>query len=339
MRTRLLQRNFLPQAGLPSGKTEGQNSTSARPTSEDRREAVSDRAAFSMVELMVTMSLLTLIVFALMAVFSSTQQAFRSSVTQTDVLEGSRAAMDLIATDLHGLTPSDGVSNHMTLSGNTSYGAVNFFIFTNNYYQNGYAPLVQPLPGTSISRTNLLQWFFVLGRENTKWTAAGYIVNTASSSPLYPLYRFYGETNISANPLGLFQLFSNYVYYAQWTNMSHVLDGVVHLVVRPYDQNGYWLTNGYAYWQTNRPQNVAFSYPAYGESVCTFYSNAVPAAVELQLGTLEDRALQRAESLGINGEAPASVSAQWTYLQGQSGHVHLFRQRVAVPNVDPSAYP
>jgi len=30
--------------------------------------------------------------------------------------------------------------------------------------------------------------------------------------------------------------------------------------------------------------------------------------------------------------------AQLTYLQNQSGHVHLFRQRVTVPNVDPTAY-
>ncbi len=53
-----------------------------------------------MVELLVTMTLLSLIVLALMAVFNSTQKAFRANVTQTDVLEGSRAAMDMIATDL-----------------------------------------------------------------------------------------------------------------------------------------------------------------------------------------------------------------------------------------------
>jgi prepilin-type N-terminal cleavage/methylation domain-containing protein len=72
------------------------------------RSAFSDRG-FSLVELLVAMTLLTLIVLALMAVFSSTQRAFRASVTQTDVLEGSRAAIDLISTDLRNLTPCDGV--------------------------------------------------------------------------------------------------------------------------------------------------------------------------------------------------------------------------------------
>ena len=61
---------------------------------------------FSMVEVLVTMTLLSLIVLALMAVFNSTQAAFRASVTQTDVLEGSRAAVDLITTDLRTMTPA-----------------------------------------------------------------------------------------------------------------------------------------------------------------------------------------------------------------------------------------
>ena len=69
--------------------------------------------AFSMVELLVAMTLLSLIVLVLMTVFNSTQRAFRSSVTQTDILEGSRAAMDLMTADLRNLTPSDGVSNNV----------------------------------------------------------------------------------------------------------------------------------------------------------------------------------------------------------------------------------
>ena len=193
---------------------------------------------------------------------------------------------------------------------------------------------MQSLPGGSVSRSNLLQTFFVLGRVNTKWTGTGYIVDSTSANPLFPLYRYYAETNISANPVGLYANFLNAVYYAQWTNMSHVMDGVVHLVVRAYDPSGYWLTNGYGFRQTKRPQNVWFSPPEWGEVGCTFYSNAVPAAVELQLGVLEDRTLQRAVSLGVPNTAPFNVTPQWLYLQNQSGHVQIFRQRVTIPNVD-----
>jgi type II secretory pathway component PulJ len=301
--------------------------------------------AFSMVELLVAMTLLSLIVLVLMTVFNSTQTAFQASVTQTDILEGSRATMDLITTDLRSLTPCDGVSNYAAqISGgatNFSYGAVNFFVTNNAYngYPFFYEPLVQPLPGSTAPRTNLLQYFFMLGRVNTKWTAAGYAVDSSSASPLYPLYRYYAETNVANNPVGLYWNFLYAINHAQWTNanLSHVMDGVAHLVVRAYDASGNLLTNGYNYSQPKRPQNVWFSPPYWGEVGSAFYSNAVPAAVELQLGVLEDRVLQRAESLGA-GTPPMQVPAQRTYLQNQAGHVQVFRQRVTIPNVDLSAY-
>jgi hypothetical protein len=210
------------------------------------------------------------------------------------------------------------------------FGPVNFSVVANSY---DYAPLVQSLPGSSVSRTNLLNWFFVLGRQNTTWFGTGYIVNTATNTPLFPLYRFYAQTNIENSPVTLFNLFLNQaVSGAQWTNLSHVMDGVVHLAVRAYDTNGVWINNsGRAY--TNAQNTLFFSTPpANGEAQFYMFSNTIPAAVELQLGVLEDRALARAASLNI---VPA---AQLKYLQGQSGAVHIFRQRVTIQNVDPTAY-
>jgi hypothetical protein len=202
-----------------------------------------------------------------------------------------------------------------------------------------YRPLVQSLAASPSGsrRTNLLENFFILSRVNTKWTGTGYIVDSSSSNPLFPLYRFYMETNVGANPVGLYWSFTNAVHGQQWTNMSHVMDGVTHLVVRAFDNNGDWLTNGYSRWQTNRPVNVWFSPPEWGEVGCTFYSNSVPAAVEVQLGVFEDRTVRRAESMGA-GLAPSANNAQWSYLQGQAGHVQVFRQRVTIPNLDSTAY-
>lgn len=303
------------------------------------------RFAFSLVELLVTMTLLSLIVLALMAVFNSTQQAFRASVTQTDILEGSRAAVDLMTADLRLMSPSDGnyVSNGNFYAGTViSSNAVNFFSLDNSSaycsYSGGtllYQPLQQNLPGSSALRANVLNYFFLLGRQNTKWIGVGYVVNATNPTPLYPLYRFYAETNVAVAPVALYQAFVNAVNQSQWTNMSHVLDGVVHLTVRAFDANGYWMTNAYQFhagqWVTNR--NVWFaSFPIWGEVGCQFFSNAVPAAVELQLGVIEDRTLARAESL------PFESLVQSNYLAQQSGHVHLFRQRVTIPNVDPAAY-
>jgi hypothetical protein len=105
------------------------------------------------------------------------------------------------------------------------------------------------------------------------------------------------------------------------------MDGVVHLVVRAHDTNGMWISDNY----TNA-QNLLRLGTAYGESQFYMFSNMVPAAVELQLGVLEDRPLARAESL------PFQSVAQSNYLAQQSGRVHVFRQLVPIPNVDPTAY-
>jgi hypothetical protein len=60
------------------------------------------------------------------------------------------------------------------------------------------------------------------------------------------------------------------------------------------------------------------------------FSNTLPASVEIQLGMLEDRTLQRAQSI--------SGLTQSNYLAQHAGQVHLFRQRIPIRNVDPSAY-
>jgi type II secretory pathway pseudopilin PulG len=275
------------------------------------------RPAFSLIEVLVVVSLLSLIVLALMAVFTSTQRAFRASITQTDVLEGGRATMELMAADLRTLTPSD-VGN-----------AVNFSVLTNQ--NNNYYPLIQNLPGSisGAQRVNLLNYFFMLSRQNTKWIGIGYVVDNASSGDLYPLYRFYGETNLQSNPNGLFNNFFQAVSTSQWGSMSHLMNGVVHLTARAYDTNGVWINN-FPQVYTN---NVEFfsSPPGYGEAQFYMTNNMVPAAVELELGVLEDRTLQRAESF-------PTTALQTNYLSDKSGNVHVFRQRVSIPNVDPTAY-
>jgi len=67
-----------------------------------------------------------------------------------------------------------------------------------------------------------------------------------------------------------------------------------------------------------------------GETGLSFYSNAVPASVEIEMGVLEDRTLQHAEAL--------NAANQMTYLSNHVGQVHIFRQRVPIRNVDPTAY-
>ncbi len=279
------------------------------------------RSAFSLIEVLVVVSLMALIVLALMAVFSSTQRAFRAAVTQTDVLEGSRAAMDLMASDLRGLTPSDGIYY---------FGAMNFLVTNNASHSD---PLVQSLPGGTYSRSNLLQEVFILNHQNTGWWGVGYAVSLNSSGDLYSLYRLqYPSPPGTTDPSTIFtnQVVQN--FFLDPTNGgSQLISGVVHFVVRAYDTNGTWIPYGFAVGQTNSLKQSWFFPLVGGEAGFAMYSNNVPASVELELGVIEDSTLQRAESL-------PTTALQAQYLSDKSGVVHLFRQRVNIPNVDPTAY-
>lgn len=310
------------------------------------------RRGFSLVEIMVVIGLLSLIVVALMGVFNSTQTAFRASVTQSDVLEGGRATIDLIAQDLKQITPSGGTSNApFAFYYFTNRDYVNFFSAA-NFYQNSGSnglPLIQPLVGSidGARRTNVLQNFFVLGRENVNghdtWTGTGYAVDATSVDS--PLYRFTMQINAASSPCSLFNTYmaalaTNGFTGAGW---SHLIDGVVDLRVRAYDANGYWITNYYDYDGNRFP--VATNLETYNnfstynpfvpltlyEANLYMFSNTVPSAVEIQLGVMEDRIQQRAESIPV-------LNARSNYLSQQAGAVHLFRQRVTIPSFDPSAH-
>jgi len=277
------------------------------------------RSAFTLVEVLVVMTLLSLIVLVLMAVFNSTQTAFRAGVTQSGVLESGRAAMDLMAADLRAMSPS--------LDASTNFAAV---------IPPGYTPLVQPLLASipAQSRTNVQENIFILSRQNQTWTGVGYVVANSSQGDLDSLYRFTATTNVQAGGDPARMLF-NIFRTASVAGMSHLMDGVVSLTVRAYDVNGYQMTNTYQFDGghpvTNR--NVLYYFPPVGGQIgFATFSNTLPASVEIEMGVLEDRALQRAESLG------ASPAAQASYLAQQAGAVHVFRQRVLIANFDPAAY-
>jgi type II secretory pathway pseudopilin PulG len=288
--------------------------------------------AFTLVEVMVVMTLLSLIVIALMGVFSSTQSAFRASITQTDVLESGRAAMDLITGDLRAMAPSGGTNN-----GVAQNGAANFYV---NAFPKSL-PLVQPLTASGASRTNVQQYVYILSRGNNAgvptWYGTGYAVWLTPSN-IYSLYRF--STNQPVAQTGapynlIVGFFNNFLPNPE--NYSHLFDGVIGFRIHAFDIYGHLID----YDRTNTIYTNAIPFsgvPQVGEVGYGFYSNAVPAAVEIEMATLEDRTLQRAESRP--GDLPAVFpnDSRTLYLQQQAGNVHIFRQRIAIPNVDPAAY-
>jgi hypothetical protein len=283
--------------------------------------------------MMVVVGLLAVIILGLMAMFSQTQRAFRLGMTQTDVLEGGRVATDMIVRELEQVTPSYLPEGHLNSVGHLN--STNFFV-TNS---PAYVPLLQwALPGSTVPRENLFDDVFFITHENQTWTGIGYFVRNngaylAGREPVGTLYR----VQVSATDRQFRQNLNSFclinAYFNGSSSVSRILDGVVHFRIRAYDTNGNWITPT----NMNVSLNVRMNYCSWAgirtpdEVNYFFSSNAVPACVELELGILEQSALDRYKSI----PAPA---ARLQFLINQTSRVHLFRQRVAIRNVDPLAY-
>jgi hypothetical protein len=320
--------------------------------------------AFTLIEILVSISLLSFIVIGLFAMFNQTQRAFRLGMTQSDILEAGRAVTEMIPRELEQTAPSYG-------------NAVNFMV-TNL----SSTPLAQRLPGTTLLRTNLLQDCFFLLRQNQTWIGVGYCVRTNDSTgrlwlpEVSPgqlgagtLYRFTkpplsviysGNSGDPANGLPqdpgvLWREFTNACVpgsLASRAISNRICDGVVHFRLRAFATNGFPLFsdgnfgNACFYFYTNAPTRQFLSQAAVRQTLAVpnfaypdnwsglyFASNAVPAAVEMELGLLEQAAWERYSSIG-------SAAARLLYLQREdiSSRVHLFRQRIPIRNVDPLPY-
>ena len=295
------------------------------------RPAITRRLAasgFTLIEIMVAMALLTVIIIGLMAMFGQTQKAFRVGMAQTDQLEGGRMSSDLFRQDIQEITPTDQTNG------------VNFFAEIPNY-----SPTLMTLPGAGVLRTNIFQDVFFMTRDNQYWNGIGYYVRTNPSyfgnmSPVGTLYRF--ETNVHVmnfNGDG-YEPFLAFQNSTNPSSISKVLDGVVEFHVRCFDRDGLWITNRNQISTNANAQDFvsitnSFDVPgsiAPGEVLFYGFSNNVaPAFVELEVGVLEPAVLKRLKSI------PSPVG-QSNFLASHAGNVQMFRQRIAVRNVDPSAY-
>ena len=303
----------------PEGRVPGQGADA----SSGRRS----RFGFTLIEIMVVVVLMSVIILGLMAMFSQTQRAFKAGMAQTDVLEGGRMATEMLARELEQIKPAYVSSNAVS----RGVGQTNFFTQTWNDFP-------QTLPASTSDRTNLMGDLFFVTHENQTWIGIGYFIIPDSTTggpsdpvPVGTLFRF--ETNMSAadfalNPGGLFAGFAGALNLDAVPTYSKILDGVVSFNFRTYDTNGYWINPFHPgqIWT-----HSDWSAHGYNHADYHFTSNAVPAFVEFEFGLLEQASLDHYKSIPI-------YTAQTNYFAQQAGRVHLFRQRVAVRNVDPSAY-
>jgi prepilin-type N-terminal cleavage/methylation domain-containing protein len=220
------------------------------------------RAAFTLLEMLVAITILTLIIFALYGMFNQTQRAFLGSVGQVDVLESGRAATELITREIEQLAASEWVG------------------VTNLYVTNGGLSSVQQLVDGTLRRHRLQEVFF-LSRAQGQWIGTAFFVDRASTNSddtllrnagVGTLYRY--SSSIRTNrPTDnrLINRFNN----APFTNFQRVADGVVHFQVKDYDRLGN---------------------PVGGNNY-SYLSNDLPAYLELELAILEPAALERVRGI------------------------------------------
>ena len=318
---------------------------------------------FSLIEILVTVALLAFIILGLLGMFIQTQKAFRGSMKQTDVLGAGRAVMDMMSRDIAQMTPSQMA---YTINFSTEIppgpfqtppntaGPINSPPWSEVGVASGttYPPITQKLPGGSALRTNVIQRVFFLTLVNQDWYGTGYEVvadypSGAANSGVGTLYR-YTRSGRNSDVGNLWTWFANEaVTNAQY--FSKIADGVVYFRVRPFAANGFPIKQQPAPPYPNSPTNIAFrtSLDLIGTNLvrntsgvwdasvanevdCYFYSNAVPASVELELGVLEPNIFERFKSLS---GVPAG-----NYLGDHVANVHVFRQRIPIRNVDFTAY-
>lgn len=270
-------------------------------------------------------ALLAFIILGLLAMFDQTKRAFTAGMTQVDVLESGRSALEILSRDISQMYPAPYDSNAVTF-----YAEIAQF-----------QPLWQPLPGNNPElRRNLLGEMFFLTREANKWKGIGYWVGAPETGNLPvaanqgwgTLYRFQTNTvfrGLLAHPWQLYSTYNNFNLRTQ--RMNRIIDGVVHFQVRAYDPHGRWITNSLAITNAEiRPMTLS-TFATNEVEFYRFTNNAVPAFLELELGVLEERTLARVKSI-------PDAAVRRNYLSNQVGRVHIFRTRVPIRNVDPSAY-
>ena len=292
--------------------------------------------AFTLVELLVAVAVLSAIVFVLFRIFDQTQKALRSNVAQVDVMEGGRAVIELLRRELEQMSTPGGATNYSYYSGLRSY------------------PQSLDLPGPASARTNVFDGLYFVAPEpqnpsNRVWNAIMYQVLSRANLTPNNLTNPVFATNIAAEGVGWLARASVSVPLTQ-TNLAYTFpllsstnpivlgefqrltDGVVHFRVTPLDSRGrplhYLHTNAYLPFAASAPNRFRWppSAPISAELVereYLFSGDRVPVFLELELGLLEPQVLERWRSL-------PTPDSRARFLNQQSARIHYFQQRIAM---------
>lgn len=138
----------------------------------DSRQPRHRTGAFSLLEMMIAVSLLTVIIAALYAMFDQTQKAFRQSLNQADLSEGGRSALDLMVRTIErAASPQVDDALHLVVRPANATG-----------YE-----LVFAGDATQANRTQPLRFdelFFTYPASGGRWHVGGLFIGTLDAGPV-----------------------------------------------------------------------------------------------------------------------------------------------------------
>jgi prepilin-type N-terminal cleavage/methylation domain-containing protein len=327
------------------------------------------RFGFSLIEVLLAVSIMTVIVFGLFSMFNQTQKALRATAKQVDILGSGRAAIEVLVEDIQAAeAPGLPLLSELTI---TTKELPHMLGTLERTYE--YEPVIQQLVDGSL-RTNMLQNVFFLTRSNLNWVAKGYFFsptanfvapNNTRSLGFGTLFRFssanadltaanirdryqpqrrlnhqllgnlWDQYNnvLNANPLEV----TNQVFNL---NVSPLIEGIIHFKLQPIDSDG-------------RPMLYTTNFTALNQSVNFSYPNTILEREQTGAGDIlegqtrfrffEDSIPAYIElELGVlDPEVLARVKSMPNlnvarqYLQDKPGAVHLFRRMIPISTAKP----
>jgi prepilin-type N-terminal cleavage/methylation domain-containing protein len=264
-----------------------------------RRLEVGRRHAFSLIEIMLAVALMTIIMLGLLAMFYQTQRAMRVGNAQVNVMGTGDAAIHLMANEIKQVVAA---GDYARILGGGQPRYIPHLEATNRYL-----PLfwTRSFGGPQVT---YLQELFFIRRENDDWVGTGYFVDPVTdqggAGVLYRFERVEPTWKSNAIPI-LYNAFQT----ANRTTVPRLADRIAHLQLHAFNADGTNLTL----------PNL------------TFTNLDLPSYIDLELAVLEpkpyDRFRARHDSNDVN--TPLALA----YLTNQLDRLHIFRRRIPIRTV------
>ena len=326
--------------------------------STNRPLRASFKRGFTLLEMLVTVSVMTMIIYVLYALFDTTQSALRKNAAQVDVNEGGRAAMEMIVRELSqmevsGYPPVMDQGSGRVLSGSKSF---------HSRPTPGTQPLLLAYQSDALTaeatasdlaqgfRTNVLQDFTFTSRGELGFDITSFrVVNVENGIGMLGRYGTAGSLHTTdpratmVNKSLAFNLhFDGAVAQPSDSGLFQpITDGVIHFRITAFDQYGRELL-ATAAWPDplglnlerlnsqgqalsipypNRPvDGTLVQEPAHQQHV--WFYGALPAYFDVEMAVIEPNVLAQVRQM-----APAF---QANFLGQKINKVTLFRQRVPI---------